>query len=306
MKTTDIEVRRDASFTLLFDAVLDDERLGKNEILVYLALCRFANGKTRECFPSFATIAKAARLATSTTQAAIKNLEKYGILDITTRNRADGGKSSNLYRLSEGVLPPTGKGALPPTGKEEYSYSEEDTEKRGKGSPKAPRERRERVARRKTPPKVSKPETTELGATIDSEAKAQRGAAPSWTREDRESVAEMAAKHGGEAVLRAWRAYLQRGKSVSIRFFLQDTQIGDYARGEPKPAPVCGDCGSVLLEWELSNGCTKCAAAETAKNPNLFADLPAYLRGNGAMLTGNEPQNAGTETDRREQINVRP
>ena len=73
------EVRRLHSYSIIADAVLDDPRVGRPELLVYIALCRCAD-REGSCYPSYATIAAIARLSVEQTQQAIKRLVDLGIL----------------------------------------------------------------------------------------------------------------------------------------------------------------------------------------------------------------------------------
>ena len=110
------QIDREIAFTMTSDAIIHDDRVGKNELLVYLAICSFVPGKVRVAFPSLATIAKTSRLSKSAVQEAIKGLEALGILTKEARKRANGSASSNLYRLTEGGIPKHGtplKGDIP-------------------------------------------------------------------------------------------------------------------------------------------------------------------------------------------------
>ena len=91
--------RRRLPFTLIENAVLEDQVLGPVDILVYLALAKHADGEGT-CWPSMATIAKVARVCSTKALAeAIKHLEARGYLRRTPRFRPDGGVTSNAYQL---------------------------------------------------------------------------------------------------------------------------------------------------------------------------------------------------------------
>lgn len=107
------QLSRPFTFTTLSNAILDDDRLGKHEILVYLALCRHASNDTRSAFPSMATLAKESRLSRSTVQESLAKLEAFGYLQKEQRTRANGSSSSNLYKLMEAL--PLPQGGPPPS-----------------------------------------------------------------------------------------------------------------------------------------------------------------------------------------------
>jgi len=90
--------RRRLPFTLIENIILDDQALGPVEVLVYIALAKHADGEG-SCWPSMATIAKVARVCRSKAFQAIKHLEALGYIKRTARFRADGGVTSNAYKL---------------------------------------------------------------------------------------------------------------------------------------------------------------------------------------------------------------
>lgn len=57
------------------------------DLVIYLAIRRFLNGKTGECFPSLATISKKAGAAINTVRKSIDTLERTGYLIITKKGR---------------------------------------------------------------------------------------------------------------------------------------------------------------------------------------------------------------------------
>ena len=61
---------------------LDQETVGRlrpTELAVYVALCAFADGKNRSCFPSYATLARRAGCSRRTAIRAVSGLEKLGL-----------------------------------------------------------------------------------------------------------------------------------------------------------------------------------------------------------------------------------
>ncbi len=86
-------------FTILEDAILEDQRIRKHGLLVYWILCRYADNKA-QCFPSIRKIAKEARLSPSTVWAAIEGLVTNGYIEKQTRSiPTKKEKTSNLYTI---------------------------------------------------------------------------------------------------------------------------------------------------------------------------------------------------------------
>lgn len=67
-------------------------------VAVYMYLQDRAD-KNGRCFPAIATVAKELKLPRSTVKRAIADLEKSSRLSKEQRQRENGGKSSNLYRI---------------------------------------------------------------------------------------------------------------------------------------------------------------------------------------------------------------
>lgn len=101
--------RKHGGFTIIYDRVLEDSRLRRNDILVYVALCKHAD-KERKAFPSISTIARVGRIAKSTVQESLKHMQALGYLSKQHRVRNNGSKSSNRYYLDE-----IGPGDIPET-----------------------------------------------------------------------------------------------------------------------------------------------------------------------------------------------
>lgn len=79
---------------------LAGERLTKTDLLVLLALGRFANARTGEAFPSQRKVAALARCTRQTVNRTVKRLAAFGWVDIQARSNERGGRTSSLYRLS--------------------------------------------------------------------------------------------------------------------------------------------------------------------------------------------------------------
>jgi DNA-binding MarR family transcriptional regulator len=83
------------------DDILDvhAETIGALGILVYVALARYANRTTGECWPSIDRLARTVQLARSTVKVYLRRLEAAGLITITERQDAAGDATSNLYTL---------------------------------------------------------------------------------------------------------------------------------------------------------------------------------------------------------------
>ena len=70
----------------------------KRAFIVYCYLSRCSDMKTRQCYPSLKTIAKACSLSVTTVRRALTDLENDGWIDIAQRF-TDNGQESNLYTV---------------------------------------------------------------------------------------------------------------------------------------------------------------------------------------------------------------
>lgn len=70
----------------------------KRAFVVYCYLSRCSDMKTRQCYPSLKTIAKACNLSVTTVRRALTDLENGGWIDIAQRF-TDNGQKSNLYTV---------------------------------------------------------------------------------------------------------------------------------------------------------------------------------------------------------------
>lgn len=70
----------------------------KRAFIVYCYLSRCSDMKTRQCYPSLKTIAKACNLSVTTVRRALTDLEDGGLIDIAQRF-TDNGQESNLYTV---------------------------------------------------------------------------------------------------------------------------------------------------------------------------------------------------------------
>jgi len=95
-----------ANFTQVSNAVFDDPRLGKHEILVYITLKRHTDNDTGYCYPSIRIIAKGARLSGATVLGAIDVLVRTGWLRVQKRNEPGRKEHAvNTYLVLEGCSP---------------------------------------------------------------------------------------------------------------------------------------------------------------------------------------------------------
>lgn len=68
--------------------------------LVLLAIARHADWDTGECHPSVNTLARMAKCSVNTARRHLVQLVEDGLIERETRNRADGGRTSDLLRLA--------------------------------------------------------------------------------------------------------------------------------------------------------------------------------------------------------------
>jgi len=121
--------RRRLPFTLIENIVLEDQALGPVDILVYLAVAKYADGEGT-CWPSMATLAKLARCARGTVAKSIARLEAHGYLRRTPRFRPDGGVTSNAYQLMPSEAkryPPVSQDDTPCLPDKQPPVSQDDT-----------------------------------------------------------------------------------------------------------------------------------------------------------------------------------
>lgn len=87
-------------FKMIPEALILDERITKNDLLVYVGLSQFNNNKTKKAFPSIATLCKVSRLSKNTVKTALKHLEELGYIKIARRfDKASNSYTSNVYTL---------------------------------------------------------------------------------------------------------------------------------------------------------------------------------------------------------------
>lgn len=91
---------RTDKFKMIPEALLLDERVTKNDLLVYCGLLQFKNNKTQKAFPSIATLCKVSRLSENPVRKALKHLAELGYIEISRRfDKATNSYTSNVYTL---------------------------------------------------------------------------------------------------------------------------------------------------------------------------------------------------------------
>lgn len=85
-------------FAMIPRWLLFDEQVTMQAKMVYVVLSGHV-GPEGTCWPSHATIAREASMATSTVKRSLAELQDRGLVKWRARERDDGGKSSNLYTL---------------------------------------------------------------------------------------------------------------------------------------------------------------------------------------------------------------
>lgn len=78
---------------------ISDYRLKPRDYAVYCCLVKHCD-KNGVCFPSRRLIAEECCIDKKTTDTAIKNLEKAGLVTKQKRKRQDGSNTSNLYKVT--------------------------------------------------------------------------------------------------------------------------------------------------------------------------------------------------------------
>lgn len=91
---------RTDKFKMIPETLLLDERVTKNDLLVYCGLLQFKNNKTQKAFPSIATLSRVSRLSENPTRNALKHLAELGYIEISRRfDKVSNSYTSNVYTL---------------------------------------------------------------------------------------------------------------------------------------------------------------------------------------------------------------
>ena len=91
---------RTDKFKMIPEALLLDERVTKNDLLVYCGLLQFKNNTTQQAFPSIATLCKVSRLSKNPVKTSLKHLAELGYIEIARRfDKVTNSYTSNVYTL---------------------------------------------------------------------------------------------------------------------------------------------------------------------------------------------------------------
>lgn len=109
-----IRDQRKPGWLWLRNEVIDQygAKIGAAGIAVYVALCRYADNDSQECFPSQAALGTSLGLSPPTVRKALGKLVECGLIASETRFDESGRQTSNLYYLLD--LPPVEKIDTPP------------------------------------------------------------------------------------------------------------------------------------------------------------------------------------------------
>ena len=91
------KVRYEVSFALVPYWVYDIS--SDLELKAYIALAKYANNETKECWPSINTIGKQIKKGRVTTIKALKGLEEKGCITVKRRKKTNKDNETNLYTL---------------------------------------------------------------------------------------------------------------------------------------------------------------------------------------------------------------
>lgn len=89
---------KNGNFFMLSNSIFK-QGLKPREFIVYCCLVKHSD-KNSVCFPSRRLIAEECCIDKKTTDTAIKNLEKAGLVTKQKRKRQDGSNTSNLYKVT--------------------------------------------------------------------------------------------------------------------------------------------------------------------------------------------------------------
>lgn len=88
-------------FVMIYQDFLESELLDNHyQKLVYIYLKKFADSNN-QCFPSIKKLSGLTKIGTTKVKQTLVELEEKGVISRDTRNRSDGGKTSNLYTLHD-------------------------------------------------------------------------------------------------------------------------------------------------------------------------------------------------------------
>lgn len=89
-----------SGFTQIYNAFLDNEKLTQHDKMVFIAIKSFTNNKTKQAYPSLATISRVSGVSLSQVRRSIAKMEEMQILKVESRSDDyNHGRISNLYTL---------------------------------------------------------------------------------------------------------------------------------------------------------------------------------------------------------------
>ncbi|MBC1851196.1 helix-turn-helix domain-containing protein [Listeria seeligeri] len=88
-----------STFTKIQNNVIEDERLNLQDLALYLAICKFANNKTQQCYPSKKSLLEVSRISDYSFRKSLNHLVEGGYVKVEKRLSADGKQLSNMYTL---------------------------------------------------------------------------------------------------------------------------------------------------------------------------------------------------------------
>lgn len=221
-------------FTKISDAIIEDDKVSKEGLLVYVGIARFV-GKERTAFPSLKKLSVICRIGRTSVQRGIQNLIECGYLSKESRGK-EGKRAhvSNLYRLHENFkrMPrvgnlnermPTGnnqdaQGGQPrmPKGNHEVDTVEVDTKKK--------REREQGQSETTPTGEVTPSSLSQLIDFMITTANSI-GKPLSVSKRDEADLAVALKALPAEQIFIAWKTWLYNDGKVNVRFFLQDADI---------------------------------------------------------------------------------
>lgn len=102
-KRTDVAAAKKSrgGFTQIYNSFLDSDLLNQYEKLVFIAIKSYADNKTKQAYPSLATISRLTGTSISQVRRSIKHMEELGVLDIQHRRSERFGNVQNLYTIHD-------------------------------------------------------------------------------------------------------------------------------------------------------------------------------------------------------------
>lgn len=87
-------------FTKVYNAFLDSHQLSQYDKMVFIAIKSFADNKTKQAYPSLATISRISGTSISQVRRSIAKMRQMGVLKVESRrDDINNGRMSNLYTL---------------------------------------------------------------------------------------------------------------------------------------------------------------------------------------------------------------